>query len=188
MSSGNAIFFLVVVLLPLIPAYLLFRLLPSQAEVEGPWQGLKVKLTGAFASYFLLVITLLFMAGAPPTYDVWTIQGRLQFRDQPAGTFDEGTVRFTVKPPGLTVQPNGRFRFTVFRVPDPSGEPQPGSPPRAAARDRTRRAGAHRAVPYPDRRRQVAQVAPRSRWQVRLLSDLTRQDPSHEEPAQRRSQ
>jgi hypothetical protein len=124
MSSGNAIFFLVVVLLPLIPAYLLFRLLPSQAEVEGPWQGLKVKLTGAFASYFLLVITLIFMAGAPPTYDVWTIQGRLQFRDQPAGTFDENTVRFTVKPPGLTVQPNGRFRFTVFRVPDPSGEPQ----------------------------------------------------------------
>jgi hypothetical protein len=48
----------------------------------------------------------------------------MQFADQPAGTFDEGIVRFTVKPPGLTVQPNGRFRFTVFRVPDPSGEPQ----------------------------------------------------------------
>jgi len=124
MSSGNAVFFLVVVLLPLIPAYLLYRVLPSQAEVEGPWQGLKIKLTGAFASYFLLVVTLLVTVGSPPTYDVWTIQGQMRFSDQPAATFDEGMVRFTVKPPGLTVQPNGRFRFTVFRVPDPSGEPR----------------------------------------------------------------
>lgn len=124
MSSGIALFFVIVVLLPLVPAFILYRLLPSQADVEGPWQGLKIKLTGAFGGYFLLVVTLLFTSATLPTYDVWTVQGRLLLSDQPAGVFDENTVRFTVKPPGLTVQPDGAFRLTLFRVPAPSGHPE----------------------------------------------------------------
>src|SRR5215212_9431183 len=44
-------------LLPLIPAFLLYKFLPSKTNVSGPFKGLNLKLTGAFGGYFLLVIT-----------------------------------------------------------------------------------------------------------------------------------
>ena len=46
-----------VMLLPLIPAFLLYKFLPSRTSVSGPFKGLNVKLTGAFGGYFLLVLT-----------------------------------------------------------------------------------------------------------------------------------
>jgi hypothetical protein len=46
-----------VLLLPLIPAFLLYKFLPSRTSVGGPFKGLNIKLTGAFGGYFLLVIT-----------------------------------------------------------------------------------------------------------------------------------
>ncbi|MEO8766378.1 MAG: hypothetical protein ABI416_18905 [Ginsengibacter sp.] len=46
-----------VLLLPLIPAFLLYKFLPSKTNVDGPFKGLNIKLTGAFGGYFLLVIT-----------------------------------------------------------------------------------------------------------------------------------
>ena len=47
----------VTTLLPLVPAYLLFRALPSQAEISGPFKGMTVKLGGAFAAYFLVFLS-----------------------------------------------------------------------------------------------------------------------------------
>ena len=44
-------------LLPLIPAFLLYKFLPSKTNVTGPFKGLNLKLTGAFGGYFLLVVT-----------------------------------------------------------------------------------------------------------------------------------
>ncbi len=56
-------FFLVlaaVLLLPLIPAYVLYKFLPaSETDVSGPYQGLSIKLKGAFAGYFLLLLACL---------------------------------------------------------------------------------------------------------------------------------
>ena len=46
-----------VLLLPLIPAFLLYKFLPSRTSVSGPFKGLDIKLTGAFGGYFLLVLT-----------------------------------------------------------------------------------------------------------------------------------
>lgn len=46
-----------VLLLPLIPAFLLYKFLPSKTNVSGPFKGLNLKLTGAFGGYFLLVVT-----------------------------------------------------------------------------------------------------------------------------------
>ncbi len=46
-----------VMLLPLIPAFLLYKFLPSKTSVSGPFKGLNLKLTGAFGGYFLLVLT-----------------------------------------------------------------------------------------------------------------------------------
>lgn len=45
-----------ILLLPVVPAYLLYAVLPSSADVSGPFKGLNIKLTGAFGGYFLLVL------------------------------------------------------------------------------------------------------------------------------------
>lgn len=45
-----------VLIFPLVPAFLLFKFLPSASSVDGPFKGLSIKLTGAFGGYFLLVI------------------------------------------------------------------------------------------------------------------------------------
>ena len=46
-----------ILLLPLIPAFIIYKFLPaSDTDVSGPYQGLSLKLKGAFAGYFLLVI------------------------------------------------------------------------------------------------------------------------------------
>lgn len=46
-----------ILLLPLIPAYVIYKFLPeSDTDVSGPYQGLSLKLKGAFAGYFLLVL------------------------------------------------------------------------------------------------------------------------------------
>ncbi len=68
------------ILLPLVPAYLLFRVLPSSsASVDGPWQGLNIKLGGAFAGYFIVVL-LIFSAyhqvkPPPQGFEVWEVKG-----------------------------------------------------------------------------------------------------------------
>lgn len=51
-----------VILLPLIPAYLLYRTMPSGAWAKGPFKGLKIHLTGAFAGYFILLVTIVSLA------------------------------------------------------------------------------------------------------------------------------
>lgn len=43
-------------LIPLIPAFIIYRFLPSKTSVTGPFKGLSLNLTGAFGGYFLLVI------------------------------------------------------------------------------------------------------------------------------------
>jgi hypothetical protein len=43
-------------LLPLIPAFILYKFLPSKTAVKGPFKGLNINLTGAFGGYFLLVL------------------------------------------------------------------------------------------------------------------------------------
>lgn len=48
-----------ILLLPLVPAFLLYKFLPSKTNVSGPFKGLTIKLTGAFGGYFLLVLTSL---------------------------------------------------------------------------------------------------------------------------------
>jgi hypothetical protein len=45
-------------LLPLVPAYLLYRTLPAETSVAGPFKGVNIKLSGSFAGYFLLVLVV----------------------------------------------------------------------------------------------------------------------------------
>jgi len=45
---------ILITLLPLIPAYILFKFLPSEPFVNGPFKGLQVNFSGATAIYFIL--------------------------------------------------------------------------------------------------------------------------------------
>lgn len=121
MTLSMALFMVVVILLPLIPAFLLFKLLPASADVTGPWQGLQLKLGGAFAGYFLLVLTILGYTRTMPTYEVWTAEGQLGFADGPR-TVNENAIRFAVRPNRLAVGSDGDFRVEVIRAPGHSGD------------------------------------------------------------------
>jgi hypothetical protein len=53
-------FFLIlaaILCLPIVPAFIIYKFLPeSETQVEGPYNKLNLKLKGAFAGYFLLVL------------------------------------------------------------------------------------------------------------------------------------
>jgi hypothetical protein len=48
-----------ILLLPLIPAVILYKFFEQKTIVRGPFKGLRIDLAGAFAGYFLLFITCL---------------------------------------------------------------------------------------------------------------------------------
>jgi hypothetical protein len=86
-----------VVLLPLVPAILLFKLLPSDATAEGPWKGLKIKVGGAFAGYFIVALLLTgisyYYVSPPLTQTEYRISGILR-TDDPAARIDLNELEF----------------------------------------------------------------------------------------------
>lgn len=60
MSENFFIILAAILLVPLIPAYIIYKFLPvgkvEDTDVSGPVKGLNLKLKGAFAGYFLLVL------------------------------------------------------------------------------------------------------------------------------------
>ena len=100
---------------PVLPAYLLYKKLPSRASVKGPFKGLDIQLTGAFAGYFLLFLSILSfvsLRAKPPTpYEVWQIKGYIAaegISDQKADDF-----RFSSRPPVVNIYPDGSFQMAV---------------------------------------------------------------------------
>ncbi|KPK88900.1 MAG: hypothetical protein AMJ94_13660 [Deltaproteobacteria bacterium SM23_61] len=107
-------YLLVVLLVPLVPAYLLYKVLPSDANVSGPFKGLTIKLTGAFGGYFILVLVCFSFAyfvltPAKPTYEVWEVTGVLKASDKDLAV---GTS-LTLQPPEFRIASSGKFTATV---------------------------------------------------------------------------
>ena len=84
--TENIIYLLIVILIPVIPAYLLFKKLKSSAEAAGPVSPIKeftVKFGGAFAGYFPVFLLLYFklpnkFAQQPdPVKDLWEVTGHV---------------------------------------------------------------------------------------------------------------
>ncbi|MEA2336687.1 MAG: hypothetical protein QOE82_694 [Thermoanaerobaculia bacterium] len=93
-----------VVLLPLVPAFLLFKLLPSRAVVKGPLAGLNVNLGGAFGGYVALTVFVTTVASnasmlKPPKAPdpVWHVRGTIQL-EQEDGSVDQN-IKFKLLPP-----------------------------------------------------------------------------------------
>ena len=77
--TNNLIVLFVLVLLPLIPAFLLFKALPSTAVVKGPLTGLNIDLGGAFGGYVALTVFIAtFYSTRMSGPETWTVQGDLQ--------------------------------------------------------------------------------------------------------------
>jgi hypothetical protein len=71
-----------IVMLPLVPAFILFKLLPSRAVVKGPLAGLDVSLGGAFGGYVALtVFVATFFAHSIDKPTALHVHGSLQFPD-----------------------------------------------------------------------------------------------------------
>lgn len=100
---------------PLIPAVAIYKVLPvSPTEVAGPFQGLQIKLGGAFAGYFLLVlisVTFIQMSPKAPNYEVWEIQGKLRLN--PSAEIDSQRHPISIIPPFARVSADGSFDVFV---------------------------------------------------------------------------
>jgi len=73
--------FIIWFLVPAIPAIIIFKLIPgSKVFLKGPFQGVKINLTGAFGGYFLLILASYLMVKEmifekQPDVEVWTLKG-----------------------------------------------------------------------------------------------------------------
>lgn len=113
------------ILLPITPAYILYKALPAETTVEGPFKGLNIQLSGAFAGYFLLVLTILgFLAArpTPPTYQVWEVKGKIGC-EQDAFLLNKRFL-LTLRPPSQSVVEDGTFTIQVATTPGQAGEPK----------------------------------------------------------------
>jgi hypothetical protein len=107
------------VLLPIVPAFLLFLSLPklssSSGEVQGTFQGMQIKLGGSFAGYFivLLAIFIYFPVKAAAPFREFNVWGRLLNAD---GTPDKtlNPLEISSEPPQLTFTPDGTFSMHII--------------------------------------------------------------------------
>jgi hypothetical protein len=124
-NTANLFWVFTAILLPMIPAYLLFKSLPSTSDVTGPFHGLQIKLGGAFAGYFLLVMVIFFWPREKPAvisgtvYEVWTVKGQVQNDDgSPVAQ-----VNLTLQPRGVEYLPqDGTFEMDILVRRGQSGE------------------------------------------------------------------
>lgn len=115
---------LVVTFAPGVPAFILYSKLPARTIVTGPFKGLQVQLTGAFAGYFLvLLVTVGFVFtymgnvhrwAAQQPYDTWMVKGQIIFG--PGGPdVRPADAMITFSPPLLDIHADGSFS-TVLPV------------------------------------------------------------------------
>ena len=114
---------LVMFVVPLAPAYLLYKRLPSDTVVKGPFKGFTVALSGAFGGYFILVLIALgylesVSLARKDTLEQWTVNGKLQLSDT-TGYDDPSSadlVSIFYFPSQSKVQPLTEGRYMQFSV------------------------------------------------------------------------
>ena len=118
--SPNIAILLIIILVPIIPAYLLFRLLPATALVQGPFKGLKIDLSGGFAGYFLLFLVLVGIRASfqSTNYEEWTAKGRIVQADASSPIVYVDPRYLTFSTPAVKSDSNGNFSLTFLVTSD----------------------------------------------------------------------
>jgi hypothetical protein len=114
----------ILVLVPVIPAFLLFKALPSKAIITGPLQGLNVNLSGAFGAYFVLVLTLITAHSVwdPPIGKVWSVDGTvLDDKGNPMPILETSQIK--VDPAPIRIVGSGAFHVDFATTVGPTGDP-----------------------------------------------------------------
>jgi hypothetical protein len=117
------IYLCALLLVPLLPAYLLFKFLPSKAVAKGPFKGLRIDLSGAFAGYFVLVLLAYsFMYNVKPNPpepgEMWMVTGCLTHAsDNDKSPINEAIIQ-TFPPANIDEQ--GVFTIYILRKVDPN--------------------------------------------------------------------
>ncbi|MFI5102019.1 MAG: hypothetical protein ACHP9V_01470 [Terriglobales bacterium] len=109
-------YMLLILLLPLIPSFLLFRFLPGSADVEGPFKGFTIKLGGAFAGYIVTVLLSWQVAEsllAPTWSDNWNVVGQITFDSAPGNHPSPTQALVLVKPPTADIDSSGSLQMMV---------------------------------------------------------------------------
>lgn len=115
------------ILLPLGPAFVLYKLLPSTAKVEGPFKGLNLQLSGAFGGYFMLTLMVFgFLASRPlpkppATEEIWEVTGKIDCQ-QGGDPVDISQLRLSMMPPSHVTGGDGTFIVQVPAKRLPSGD------------------------------------------------------------------
>lgn len=105
------------ILLPLTPAYILYKALPAKTKVVGPFKGLNIQLSGAFGGYFLLVLVIIgFVSTRPrprdPRYEVWKVTGKMKF-DNSWTDLQKENLQLSLIPGNQRIYANGDFEMLV---------------------------------------------------------------------------
>ena len=131
--TDTLIYIAAAVLLPLIPAYILYKTLPAKTNVKGPFKGLNIQLTGAFGGYFLLVLVVFsFVYSRPPRpiivncpppdpyrYEVYKVRGHISVEQKS----DIKDIALAVQPSEHSITPDGDFQLEITVKPGQTGEP-----------------------------------------------------------------
>ena len=113
------------VLLPIVPAFILFKALPSRAIVSGPLQGLNIKLGGSFGAYFAVLLVLISAHSVwdPVLVQVWTVDGNvLDENGQPFQLLQTSDI--LVNAPPVSVVGPGSFHVEFAAQAGPTGDLQ----------------------------------------------------------------
>jgi hypothetical protein len=128
-----------VLLIPLIPAFLIFKLLPgSSVTASGPLQGLTVNMSGAFAGY--VVLLLIAIAVMPKSSEaLYTFEGYLALEADPSIHPSNWIERVDAAliPSSLVRHPDGRIQLRFAYDPERPAAEQPSltiQPRRSPAR------------------------------------------------------
>lgn len=111
------------VLLPLVPAVLIYLIFPrTETSLAGPFKGLTIRSSGAFAAYFLVLIaTFPLLSRQNNNLETllrpsWVISGHIRLIDEngrPLEFSNRGNSPFRVDLDPKLVQPVGRTGFKV---------------------------------------------------------------------------
>lgn len=116
------------VLLPLAPAILIYKLFPdTQTGFSGPFSGLTIRATGAFAAYFIVFLATIPFLNAinrnlqSEFHPTWRITGQIFPKDVEGRPIsidevDRGSVQIVFDPTGLDLSQDLRFTATVPEI------------------------------------------------------------------------